>query len=74
MKGGSIWGARGIKPPLSSQDPWIPLLSPPPFLGPKNEEERRTKKMRRGERRREWRVNPLLTWLSDSLMAAGNLY
>jgi len=46
---------------------------PPPFLGPKNEEERETKK-KSGERRREWRVNPLLTWLVDSLMAAENLY
>jgi len=68
-----MWGARGIKPPLSSQDPWIPLLSPSPFFGPENEEEKGTKK-RREERRREWRVNPLLTWLPDSLMAAGNLY
>jgi len=51
----------------------LPLLSPPPFLGPKNEEERETKK-KSGERRREWRVNPLLTWLVDSLMAAENLY
>ena len=67
-------GARGIKPPLSSQDPQIPPLSPPPFLGPKNEEERGTKKKRRGKRRRKQRVNPLLTCLLDSLLAAGNLY
>jgi len=52
---------------------FAPPKPPPPFLGPKNEEERETKK-KSGERRREWRVNPLLTWLVDSLMAAENLY